>query len=404
MKLVDLYRVTQIGLLVCTLSVYGQQGSNNVEQRVDDILKQMTLAEKLSYIGGTGFFDVKPIPVQGLQVPINPQIFQTDGPLGVRRNSPGIRFTSGLTLAATWNRSLAREVGIAMGRDTRARGYFTILGPGMDFYRVPLGGRNFEYMNGEDPFLGGQLVPEVIQGIQSEGVWSCAKHYVCNDEEENRTNVQILVDERTLREIYLPVFEAAVKDGHVATVMGAYNGVNGYFCCESPFLLQEVLKEEWGFNGLLMSDYNAIHDGLSAALYGCDLDLPAGNFMNSKNLLPFIPAPLTLATIDDKVRRILREVVSFGFLDRQQLDPTIPLDDPFSETTALNEAREGIILLKNEGNLLPLSERVHSIAVVGPFAQGAPPTGFGSSYVTPISFISVLEAYRTKSLQGLLLT
>src|SRR5580704_6034635 len=401
MKLVDVYRVTHLGLLVCTLSVYGQQVSNNVEQRVDSILKQMTLAEKLSYIGGTGFFDIKPIPVPGLQVPINPQIFQTDGPLGVRRNSPGIRFTSGLTLAASWNRSLAHDVGIAMGRDTRARGYFTILGPGMDFYRVPLGGRNFEYMNGEDPFLGGQLVPEVIQGIQSEGVWSCAKHYVCNDEEENRTNVQILLpDERTLREIYLPVFEAAVKDGHVATVMSAYNGVNGYFCSEDSFLLQEVLKEEWGFRGLLMSDYNAIHDGLSAALNGCDLDLPAGSFMNSKNLSPFIPAPLTVATIDDKVRRILREVVSFGFLDRQQLDPTIPLDDPFSETTALNEAREGIVLLKNAGNLLPLSEQVHSIAVVGQLAQGSPPTGFGSSYVTPISFVSVLEGIENQVSPG----
>jgi len=401
MKLVDVYRVTHLGLLVCTLSVYGQQGSNNVEKRVDSILKQMNLAEKLSYIGGTGFFDIKPIPVPGLQVPINPQIFQTDGPLGVRRNSPGIRFTSGLTLAASWNRSLAHDVGIAMGRDTRARGYFTILGPGMDFYRVPLGGRNFEYMNGEDPFLGGQLVPEVIQGIQSEGVWSCAKHYVCNDEEENRTNVQILLpDERTLREIYLPVFEAAVKDGHVATVMSAYNGVNGYFCSEDSFLLQEVLKEEWGFRGLLMSDYNAIHDGLSAALNGCDLDLPSGSFMNSNNLSRFIPAPLTVATIDDKVRRILREVVSFGFLDRQQLDPTIPLDDPFSETTALNEAREGIVLLKNEGHLLPLSEQVHSIAVVGPFAQGSPPTGFGSSYVTPISFVSVLDGIQNEVSPG----
>jgi beta-glucosidase len=400
MKLVHLYRITQIGLLAYTLSVYGQQGSDNVEQRVDRILNQMTLAEKLSYIGGTGFFDVKPIPVPGLPVRINPQIFQTDGPLGVRRNSPGIRFTSGLTLAASWNRSLAHDVGIAMGRDTRARGYFTILGPGMDFYRLPLGGRNFEYMNGEDPFLGGQLVPEVIQGIQSEGVWSCAKHYVCNDEEENRTNVQILVDERTLREIYLPVFEAAVKNGPVATVMGAYNGVNGFFCCENPFLLQKVLKEEWGFRGLLMSDYNAIHDGLSAALNGCDLDLPAGNFMNSQNLSPYIPAPLTLATIDDKVRRILREVVSFGFLDRQQLDPTIPLDDPFSETTALNEAREGIVLLKNAGNLLPLSEQVHSIAVVGPFAQGSPPTGFGSSYVTPISFVSVLDGIQNEVSPG----
>jgi beta-glucosidase len=400
MKISNLHRLILTGLSICAFHAKGQQSPTNVEARVNQILSQMTLDEKLSYIGGTGFFDIKPIPVPGLQVPINPQIFQTDGPLGVRRNSPGIRFASGLTLAATWNRSLAQEVGIAMGRDTRTRGYFTILGPGMDFYRLPLGGRNFEYMTGEDPFLGGQLVPKVIQGIQSQGVWACAKHYVCNDLEENRTNVQILVHERPLREIYLPPFEAAVKDGHVATVMSAYNGVNGFFCSEDSFLLDQVLKKEWGFRGLLMSDYNAIHDGLSAALNGCDLDLPAGNFMNSKVLSPFIPAPLSVATIDDKVRRILREVVSYGFLDRQQLDPTIPLDDPVSETTALNEAREGIILLKNKGNLLPLSEQVHSIAVVGPFAQGAPPTGFGSSYVTPISFVSVLEGIQNEVAPG----
>jgi beta-glucosidase len=137
----------------------------------------------------------------------------------------------------------------------------------MDFYRVPLGGRNFEYMNGEDPYLGGQLVPHVIQGIQEQGAWSCAKHFVCNDEEENRTGVLIDIDERTLREIYLPVFEAAVKDGHVATVMGAYNAVpnfnvgQGLFCSENAFLLQQVLKHEWNFCGLLMSDYDAIHDG-----------------------------------------------------------------------------------------------------------------------------------------------
>ena len=400
MKISNLHRLILTGLSICAFNAQGQQGPANVETRVNQILSQMTLAEKLSYIGGTGFFDIKPIPVPNLNVAVNPQIFQTDGPLGVRRNSPGIRFASGLTLAATWNRSLAQEVGIAMGRDTRTRGYFTILGPGMDFYRLPLGGRNFEYMTGEDPFLGGQLVPKVIQGIQSQGVWACAKHYVCNDLEENRTNVQILVHERPLREIYLPPFEAAVKDGHVATVMSAYNGVNGFFCSEDSFLLDQVLKKEWGFRGLLMSDYNAIHDGLSAALNGCDLDLPAGNFMNSKVLSPFIPAPLSVATIDDKVRRILREVVSYGFLDRQQLDPTIPLDDPVSETTALNEAREGIILLKNKGNLLPLSEQVHSIAVVGPFAQGAPPTGFGSSYVTPISFVSVLEGIQNEVAQG----
>ena len=189
-------------------------------------------------------------------------------------------------------------------------------------------------------------------GIQAQGVWSCAKHFVCNDEEENRTNVQILLDERTLREIYLPPFEAAVKDGHVATVMSAYNAVNGFSCSENSFLLTDILKNEWKFTGLLMSDFNAIHDGLNAAIAGCDIDLPAGNFMNANNLLPFIPSPLPVSAIDDKVRRILREVISFGYLDRQQQDTSIPLDDPFSETASLNIAREGIILLKNAQNLL----------------------------------------------------
>src|SRR5262249_30087734 len=161
-----------------------------------------------------------------------------------------------------------------------------------------------EYMTGEDPYLGGQLNPNVIEGIQEQGVWACAKHYVCNDEEENRTNVQILIDERALREIYLPPFEQAVKVGHVALVMSAYNAVNGYFCSESQFLLTQILKDEWNFPGTLISDYNAIHDGLQAALAGCDVDLPAGNFMNPQTLSPNIPDPLSVATIDDKVRRI----------------------------------------------------------------------------------------------------
>src|SRR5258708_2247769 len=183
-----------------------------------------------------------------------------------------------------------------------------------------MGGRIFESWTGEDPFLGSQLNPAEIKGIQPQGVWACAKPYVCNDEEENRTNVQILIDERTLREIYLPPFEAAVKVGHVATVMGAYNGVNGYFCCENPFLLTQVLRTEWGFKGILMADYNAIHQGLNAALAGCDIDLPAGNFMNQQNLSPYIPNTLTVADIDNMVGHILTGVVSYGFLDRQQLN------------------------------------------------------------------------------------
>ena len=407
MKLIDLYRVTLTGLLVCTLSAYGQQGSNNVEQRVDSILSQMTLDEKLSYIGGTGFFDVKPIPVPNLQVRFNPQLFQTDAGLGVRITPASVRYPGGPVLAATWNPDRARDAGAGLGRDTRARGFFTILGPGMDFYRTPFGGRNFEYMTGEDPFLGSQLVPKVIQEIQRQGVWACAKHFVCNDQEENRTNINTVVDERTLREIYLPPFEAAVKQGQVATVMGAFNFLQvgtlpSAQCNESSFLLTEILKKEWGFTGFVMSDYDAIHNGVNAYLAGCDLDLPNGQFMNSTTLGPLIlNGTLPESILDDKVRRILREVVSFGFLDRQQLDLSIPLDDPQSELAALDTAREGIVLLKNDGNLLPLQgNQVHSIAVLGPAALGPPPTGFGSSFVTPISFVSELDGIQDEAPEG----
>jgi beta-glucosidase len=190
MKTSLLSRLTISGLFLCLLSAHAQQSQGTagsklkpatVSSRVNKILQEFTVDDAISYIGGTGFFDFKPIPVNDFS-PLNPQLYQTDGPLGVRRNEPSIRFPSGLTLAATWNPDRAHDQGVSMGRNARARGYFSILGPGMDFYRVPMGGRNFEYMTGEDPFLGGQLNPSEIQGIQAQGVWACAKHYVCNDE------------------------------------------------------------------------------------------------------------------------------------------------------------------------------------------------------------------------------
>jgi beta-glucosidase len=408
MKTSLLSRLTVSGLFLCLLSAHAQQSPStvssklrpsSVSSRVNQILKEFTVDDALSYIGGTGFFDFKPIPVNDFS-PLNPQLYQTDGPLGVRRNEPSIRFPSGLTLAATWNPARANEQGVAMGRDTRARGYFSILGPGMDFYRVPMGGRNFEYMTGEDPFLGSQLNPAEIQGIQAQGVWACAKHYVCNDEEENRTNVHIIVDERTLREIYLPPFEAAVKVGKVATVMGSYNAVDSAgtdaFACENPLLLTTILRTEWGFQGILMSDYDAIHDGLSAALAGCDIDLPNGSFMNQQTLTPWIPNPLTVADLQLKVKHILTAAISYGFLDRPQLLTSIPLDDPLSEQATLDVAREGLILLQNKGNLLPLNKTtVTKIAVIGNLAEYAPPTGFGSSYVTPIEYVSELDGIKS---------
>jgi beta-glucosidase len=399
MKLIDLYRVTLTGLFICTLNVHAEQGSNNVEQRVNNILAQMTLDEKLSYIGGTytattyGVFNIRGIPRLGL-----PEIDMCNGPLGIQSliGQASTRYPAGLALAATWNRERALLRGRQMGRDGRARGFYVDLGPGVDPYRTPLGGRNFEYNTGEDPFLGGQLVAPLISAMQEQGIWADVKHYACNEQEYRRENINILVDERPLREIYLPPFEAAVKQGHTASVMGALNAVNGDFACESLTLDTTILKQEWGFDGVLLSDYQGIHDGVKAAQAGMDLDMPFGDFMNPQTLLPAIQSgQISVSTIDDKVRRILRKIVAFGFLDRPQLDSSIPLDDPASSLEALDEAREGIVLLKNEKEILPFDRsKVRSIAVLGRLAPGIPATGFGSSFLDAIRSISELSGIR----------
>ena len=412
MKLAELNVATLAGLLICALTVRGEQGSNNVEQRVNNILNQMTLDEKLSYIGGTGFWDIKPIPRLGL-----PQIFMENGPLGIAHQpfEPTTRYPAGLAVAATWNPDRARGRGRQIGQDARARGFYADLGPGIDFYRTPLGGRDFEYSTGEDPYLGSQLVVSLVDAMQQQGVWANVKHFVCNDEEYRRENIDIEVAERALREIYLPPFEAAVTQGDAATVMAAFNSVNGAFCSKNHILDTQILKQEWDFDGILMSDYQSIgdpqpssapaKDGVLAAEAGMDLDMPNGMFMNSANLLPHITggqAPLIpLSNIDDKVRRLLRKIVSFGFLDRPQLDSSIPLDDLNSELEALHEAQEGIVLLKNDANILPLNRnKVRSIAVLGRMAQGVPPTGFGSSFVKVLNYVSELSGIQYQAGQN----
>jgi beta-glucosidase len=308
------------------------------------------------------------------------------------------------------------EEGIAQGREARARGIHEILGPGVDLYRTSFGGRSAEYMTGEDPFLGAVLVAAEINGMQSREVMATTKHYACNDQEINRgpTNdfdpttlptMNVQVDERTLREIYLPPYESAVKLGHTAAIMGAFNKVNGEFCCQSPFLITNVLKRDWGWRGFIETDFAAEHDGVQAALAGLDIDMPGGSFarMTSATLLPHITggqAPqIPLANIDDKVRRILREIVSFGFLDRPQQDTSIPINDPRSKTTAIDVAREGIVLLKNDSQILPLDKNATPrIAVIGANAQGEPPTAGGSSEVpASADFTSEIDGIKAQA-------
>jgi beta-glucosidase len=233
-----------VGLLACisinlSLTFLGRAAESE-NQRVEKILGQMTLEEKLDYIGGVNAMSIRPIPRLGL-----PEIRMSDGPLGVRQDKPSPRYPAGIALAASWNRDLAQWEGVSLARDCRARGIHVLLAPGVNINRLPICGRNFEYLSGEDPYLASELVVPFIRGVQSQGVTATVKHFAANNQEINRQNINVIVSERALREIYLPAFEAAVRIAKVGAVMDAYNKVNGDYCTENSFLNNSVLKREW---------------------------------------------------------------------------------------------------------------------------------------------------------------
>ncbi len=355
-------------------------------ERADAIVGRMTLEEKLDYIGGSDGFYIRAIP--RLDVPA---FKMSDGPLGVRNYGPSTTMAAGIGLAATWDPALARRVGAQIGADARARGVHFLLGPGVNIYRAPMNGRNFEYF-GEDPFLASRMVVGYIEGVQSQGVSATVKHFMGNNSEYDRHNTDDVIDERTLREIYLPTFEAAVREAHVGAVMDSYNLVNGEHMTQNEYINTEVLKKEWNFQGILMSDWTATYDAVAAANSGLDLEMPFAKFMNRENLLPAIQdGKVSEATIDDKVRRILYTAAEFGWLDRDQTDLSIPRYSLEGRRVALDAAREAMVLLKNENDVLPLSKAIPSIAVIGPDAYPAVPVGGGSARVVPFAATSFLE-------------
>src|SRR5437764_1078480 len=303
-------------LLLCSALA---QTNANVEQRINSILSQMTLAEKIDYVGGVDNFFIRDIPRLHL-----PRFKMADGPIGVRNFGPATAMAGGIALAATWDPALAERVGAEIGRDARAKGVHFLLGPGVNIYRAPMNGRNFEYF-GEDPFLASAIAVGYAKRVQSQGVSATIKHYMGNNSEFDRHNTDSIIDERTEREIYLPVFEAAVKQARVGAVMDSYNLTNGEHLTQNRFLDTDLLKTQWGFNGVLMSDWTANYDGVAAANAGLDLEMPDAKAMNSSVLLPALrEGKVSQATIDDKVRRILRTAIRFGFLDREQMDISIP--------------------------------------------------------------------------------
>ena len=367
-----------------------QKSPAEIDRQVEAMLSKLTLEQKIDLIHGANNMFNPPMPQFGL-----PPLKTSDGPMGVHSWGLTTAYAIGIGLAASWDRQLAERVGVALGNDARARGVHFLLGPGVNIYRAPMNGRNFEYF-GEDPYLAGQIAAHYILGVQSQKVVATIKHYAANNSEYHRRLINAIIDERTLREIYLPVFETAVKEGHVGAVMDSYNLINGEHATQNKFLNTDVLKTDWGFRGILMSDWGATHDGIAAANSGLDSEMPGGDFMNAKTLLPAIKeGKVSIATLDDKVRRILRVAVEFGFLNHEQEDLSIPLYNSQSEQAALESSVESMVLLKNQGALLPLDlGPVHTVAIIGPNAYPAQPTAGGSANVdafAPVSFLAGLN-------------
>ena len=362
-----------------------------IEKRVDSLLGKLTQDEKISLLAGDGFDGMSTMAVPRLGIP---KLVMADGPQGVRAHGPACSFPSGIALAATWNLDLAFKYGAALGREARARGIHIQLAPGVNIARTPLNGRNFEYY-GEDPFLTAEMASEYIKGLQSQGVAATVKHFVGNDTEWRRMEIESLMDEQSLREIYLRPFEKAVKKGGVWSVMSAYNKVNGSPSTSSDLLQTEILKNEWKFPGPVMSDWWATESAESIAK-GLDLEMPMGYRVNKGTVKAALASgKLTQDRIDDAVRRQLRMAISMGFADREQQRKDLPLDSTENSAVASQIATESIVLLKNEGSLLPLDRsKLKRLVVYGPNAQDTPAVGGGSGGVTPFRKVSFLEGIR----------
>lgn len=363
-----------------------------LDERVDAMIAKMSVEDKLRLIGGEDRFFTRAVPSIGLK-----RLKMSDGPVGLRTFGQSTAYTAGVAVAASWDPALAEEVGASLGDDARARGVNFLLGPGMNIYRSPLNGRNMEYF-GEDPYLAGRIAAGYILGVQSKGVSATAKHYAANNSEYDRHRINSVIDERVLREIYLPAFEASVKQGHVTAIMDSYNLVNGEHSTQNGHLNNEILKGDWGFQGVVMSDWDATYDGVAAANGGLDLEMPYAKLMTPETLKAALKdGSLKMSVLDEKVRRILRVTLQYGWMDRDQYETEIPLDSLHGDQVALDEARGSFTLLKNEGALLPLdAKKLRTIAIVGPEAATAVVGGGGSSNTTPFeaqSFVAGFTRY-----------
>jgi len=390
MRKLILSTILAAAALPASAQVY-KDATASVDSRVEDLLGRMTLEEKIDYIGGYRGFYIRGIERLGV-----PEIKLTDGPVGTHKDGRSTAYPAGVLSASTWNRSLVYELGKQLGRDSRARAVHVLLGPGVNILRAPMCGRNFEYFT-EDPYLNAETACAYVSGLQEQGVVATLKHYAANNQEWDRNNVSSDIDERTLHEIYLPVFKAAIQKAKAGSVMDSYNPVNGVHATQNGYLNNTVLRDMWGFDGVVMSDWSATYDGVEAANGGLDLEMPRAKCMNRDVLIPAIKdGRVSESTINDKVRRILRMIFANGFFENEQHDPSVPMDNPDGAAAALELAREGIVLLKNEGELLPVKSGVKRIAVIGPNANSYI-SGGGSSYTFPFHSVSLLDGIREQA-------
>ncbi len=387
-------------------------GSAPLEERVEDALMRLTTEEKIGLIHAQSKFSSAGVPRLGI-----PEVWCTDGPHGIRpevlwdewnqagwTNDSCTAFPALTCLAATWNPEMSALYGRSIGEEARYREKDVLLGPGVNIYRTPLNGRNFEYM-GEDPFLASRMVVPYVQGVQSNGVAACVKHYALNNQEVDRDHIDVVVDDRTLYEIYLPAFKAAVEEGGAWAIMGAYNKYKGEHCCHNQYLLNDILKGEWGFDGVVISDWGGTHDTREAALKGLDMEF--GSWTNGLNwgasnaydgyhlAKPYLKmieeGQLTTAELDDKARRVLRLI----FRTAMNADkPFGSLNSPEHLEAARRIAGEGMVLLKNDG-VLPIElDGKPTILVVGENAVKMMTVGGGSSSLKVQHEYTPLEGIR----------
>ncbi len=370
----------------------------NSEKRVEALLKQMTLEEKVSMLAGIDFWRTRRIERLGI-----PSIKVSDGPHGVRtvadddpnHTLPATCFPTGVGIAATWNTELVKRAGETIGEEARTRGCAVLLGPCVNIHRSPLGGRNFESYS-EDPYLSSRIAVAYIRGVQSRGVGTSVKHFALNNSEFQRMTISSEAGERAMREIYFPSFEKAVKEAGTRVVMCSYNRLNGTYASENRWLLTDVLKDEWDFRGFVVSDWFAVHSTATAAIGGVDLEMPGpARYFGDKLAEAVGSGEVDEKTIDDKVRRILGVMVENGALDDSPPVTSRVSDVPEHGKLAREVAEESIVLLKNENGVLPLDiNSLRSVAVIGPNASVARIEGGGSSAVEPFYSVSPLEGLK----------